>query len=75
MFQFQSGTVKSLMTKGLFIKFFMSFNSKVVRLKVNNVSGKLSVFASFNSKVVRLKELRNPPHNDVYGVSIPKWYG
>ncbi len=52
----------------------MSFNSKMVRLKVDTNSKGVMMPHGFNSKMVRLKEFVKQIKYNFDVVSIPKWY-
>ena len=54
LFQFQNGSIKSLLTSKL-AAFDRGFNSKMVRLKAPSPDSALYQVISFNSKMVRLK--------------------
>ena len=74
-FQFQNGTIKSTGGSYSFASWIRHFNSKMVRLKVQQQIQRVKAVQSyFNSKMVRLKVFANSKRyiNDV--ISIPKWY-
>ena len=53
-FRFQTGSIKSLL-KRMFYFAFISFDSKLVRLKETLIVSPISVLTCFDSKLVRLK--------------------
>ena len=58
-FQFQTGSIKSLVCDAMTSVCFISFNSKLVRLKVSSIIFFHLIDSYFNSKLVRLKGKRS----------------
>ena len=58
LFQFQYGTIKSIMLELIVLHFNLSFNSNMVRLKEKRTTMPQSDITGFNSNMVRLKDQR-----------------
>ncbi len=53
---------------------FLSFNSKMVRLKSNKTYDQRKGIFGLNSKMLRLKYKASNTDEDGFDVSIPKWF-
>ena len=74
MFQFQTGSIKRGVTFTASMR-LLSFNSKLVRLKVVLILHTQQDLPSFNSKLVRLKVIYiSAVSEDLINVSIPNWF-